>query len=102
MNSSEGKSYQQRVTLKEMARILHRCEKTFRKYVGEYKIPHIRLGRDMLFNVAEVENHLRNFTITTQNIEPVKNSSGARSKSKRTLTNSDKSKNRYANLLGLS
>jgi excisionase family DNA binding protein len=57
-------SKQKRVTLKEMAEILNRCPKTFRKYVEKYNIPHIRLGRDMLFDVQEVENHLKNRTLS--------------------------------------
>ncbi len=55
-----------RITLKEMAKRLNRCAKTFRKYVIEYEIPHICLGRDMLFNAAEVENYLSNFTLMNQ------------------------------------
>ncbi len=52
-----------RITLKEMAQRLNRCPKTFRKYVIEYKIPHICLGRDMLFNAHEVENYLSDLTL---------------------------------------
>ncbi len=61
-----------RITLKEMAKRLNRCPKTFRKYLIEYKIPHICLGRDMLFNAVEVENYLSNLTLVNQpSVEPV-------------------------------
>lgn len=93
---------EKRVTLKEMARLLNRCEKTFRKYVCEYQIPHIRLGRDMLFNVSEVENYLKFMTMTHSKEQAQRNSTKVISKTKRNLNNLDKSKNKYANLLGIS
>lgn len=99
----KNNKHRQRIPLKEMARLLNRCEKTFRKYVVEYKIPHIRLGRDLLFNVAEVENYLKNLTMEKQNSESNEtNSSGLKSKIKITLKEQKKTKNKYANLLGLS
>jgi excisionase family DNA binding protein len=55
-----------RITLREMAQRLNRCPKTFRKYVIEYQIPHICLGRDMLFNAVEVENFLTKLTLKDQ------------------------------------
>jgi hypothetical protein len=48
-----------RLTLEQMAFKLNRCSKTFRKYVATYEIPHIRLGRDLLFDEAEVIRHLK-------------------------------------------
>lgn len=93
---------QKRVTLKEMARLLHRCDRTFRKYVVEYKIPHIRLGRDMLFSVAEVESYLKNLTAASEISNTIGKISKSTSKTKRNLTDFNKSKNKYANLLGLS
>ena len=92
-----------RITLKEMAQKLNRCPKTFRKYVIEYQIPHICLGRDMLFNVAEVENYLSNFTLMNQS--STRRSEVAVSRKLKTKRNSKKleqSRNRYASLLGLS
>lgn len=94
---------EKRITLKEMAQKLNRCPKTFRKYVVEYQIPHIRLGRDMLFDAAEVENYLSNLTLMNQSstIE----SGVSVSKKSKTKPNSKKlaqSKSRYASLLGLS
>jgi excisionase family DNA binding protein len=92
-----------RITLKEMAKRLNRCPKTFRKYLIEYKIPHICLGRDMLFNAVEVENYLSNLTLVNQpSVEPVQVSNIRKSKTKQNSKNIDKSKNRYASLLGLS
>ncbi len=92
-----------RITLKEMAQKLNRCPKTFRKYVIEYQIPHICLGRDMLFNAAEVENYLSNFTLMNQS--STRKSEAAVSRKLKTKRNSKKleqSRNRYASLLGLS
>ncbi len=92
-----------RITLKEMAKRLNRCPKTFRKYVVEYKIPHICLGRDMLFNAVEVENYLSNLTFVNQpSVETVQVPNIRKSKTKQNSKNIDKSKNRYATLLGLS
>lgn len=42
------------LSLNEMAAQLNRCGKTFAKYVRKYDIPHIRLGRDMLFDPERV------------------------------------------------
>jgi excisionase family DNA binding protein len=89
-----------RITLKEMAQRLNRCPKTFRKYVIEYQIPHICLGRDMLFNAAEVEKFLSNLTLTNQSSVQV--SVTRKSKTKQNINKLDKSRNRYASLLGLS
>jgi excisionase family DNA binding protein len=104
MNTNDSATKRQRrVTLKEMARLLNRCEKTFRKYVVEYQIPHICLGRDMLFNVEEVESYLKNMTMMNENsTSAAAATTKSKSKSKRNKTNLDKSKNKYANLLGLS
>ncbi len=85
-----------------MANHLNRCEKTFRKYVLEYKIPHIRLGRDMLFSVDEVESYLLNLTMENENSMPVESSAKKKSKAKKKLSNLNKSQNKYANLLGIS
>ena len=96
------KSNQKLVTLKEMAALLNRCERTFRKYVIEYKIPHIRLGRDMLFDAAEVESHLKNLTMEALNSELVHTPAKIIPETKRNAINPNKSKNKYADLLGLS
>jgi len=96
-------SKENRLTLREMAQRLNRCPKTFRKYVIEYQIPHICLGRDMLFDTTEVENYLSNFTLINQSSTqefPIQ--IARKSKTKSNTKNSDKSRNRYANLLGLS
>jgi hypothetical protein len=42
-----------------MAAHLNRSPRTFRKYVDEYRIPHIRLGRDLLFDPREVADYLK-------------------------------------------
>lgn len=92
-----------RLTLKQMAGHLNRCEKTFRKYVWEYKIPHIRLGRDMLFNAQEVEAYLVNLTMSeVQNIDSKDSVKTAKSKVKKNVSKINKSKNKYAKLLGIS
>ncbi len=92
-----------RITLKEMANRLNRCPKTFRKYVIEYQIPHICLGRNMLFSAVEVEEFLSNLTLINQSSSRrVQIPNTKQSKTKRNLKNRDQSKNRYASLLGLS
>lgn len=94
-------SKEPRITLKEMAQQLNRCPKTFRKYVIEYQIPHICLGRDMLFDAVEVENYLSNFTI--MNLPTIRGVQDITAKRVKNKTNSkNKSNNRYASLLGLS
>lgn len=45
----------------EMAARLNRCSKTFLKYVDKYDIPHIRLGRDLLFDPVKVKDYLENY-----------------------------------------
>ena len=89
-----------RITLKEMAQRLNRCPKTFRKYVVEYQIPHICLGRDMLFNAVEVEEFLSNLTLTNQS--SVQMLVMRKSKTKQNTNKLGKSRNRYPSLLGLS
>ncbi len=92
-----------RITLKEMAQRLNRCPKTFRKYVIEYQIPHICLGRDMLFDAAEVENYLSNLTLMNRaESQQIQGSTAKKSKTKKGEKNSNKLRNKYANLLGLS
>jgi excisionase family DNA binding protein len=92
-----------RITLKEMAQRLNRCPKTFRKYVIEYQIPHICLGRDMLFNAVEVEKYLSNLTLINQvSAQQIQVSNAKKSKTKPNAKKLDQSKNRYASLLGLS
>lgn len=49
------------LTSSEMAARLNRCPKTFLKYVEAYNVPHIRLGRDLLFDPVKVENYLENY-----------------------------------------
>ncbi len=90
-----------RITLKEMAQKLNRCPKTFRKYVVEYQIPHICLGRDMLFNAVEVEKFLSNLTLINQlSAHHVQVSNAKKSKTKLNSKNLDQSKDRYASMLG--
>lgn len=72
MADSDKIKNQDWVTLKEMARYLNRCERTLRKYVAEYDIPHIRLGRDLLFNRLEVENFLKTKTVSEIKKESLK------------------------------
>lgn len=42
------------LSLEEMAAELGKCSKTFAKYVRKYRIPHLKLGRTMLFDQVEV------------------------------------------------
>jgi hypothetical protein len=57
-----------RLTLTQIAERYNRCTKTFLKYVDELGIPHIKLGRDRLFDPVEVDAYLR--TIDRQNKKP--------------------------------
>lgn len=50
------------LTLSEMSKRLGRSTKTFRKYVDQYQIPHIRMGNDFLFDEAEVVAYLKKYT----------------------------------------
>lgn len=90
------------VTVKQMAFLLCRCERTFRKYVRQYKIPHIRLGRDMLFNPQDVENYLKNLTFINQPPDPAgDNLTKEKVRIKRNVNHLNNSRNKYAQLLGL-
>jgi excisionase family DNA binding protein len=104
MKDSENfNNARKRLTLKQMANHLNRCEKTFRKYVVEYKIPHIRLGRDMLFDAEEVEIYLLNLTMKDDFTEADKKIETARKFGvKNKLSKLNKSQNKYAKLLGIS
>lgn len=46
-------------TLKEFAEYLNCSTKTASKYVEKYEIPHIKLGRDLRFDLEEVKTHLK-------------------------------------------
>jgi len=48
----------QKLTLSEMAARMHRSTKTFAKYVHKLSIPHIKLGKEFLFDAEEVEKFL--------------------------------------------
>jgi excisionase family DNA binding protein len=46
------------MTLKEMAEKLKFCDKTFSKYVKEYQIPFVKLGRSKRFDPKQVKKFL--------------------------------------------
>jgi hypothetical protein len=50
------------LTLSQMAERLNRSSKTFLKYVSLYDVPHIRMGRDLLFDEGKVVAHLEKIT----------------------------------------
>lgn len=50
---------QKPLSLEEMAEHFGQCTKTFAKYVKAYQIPHIKLGRAMFFDKAEVVEFLK-------------------------------------------
>ena len=52
-----------------MAARLNRSAKTFKKYVAEYQIPHITLGREMLFDAPKVEKFLESISTIAAPIE---------------------------------
>lgn len=99
----QSEQNKKRLTLKQMASCLNRCEKTFRKYVLQYKIPHIRLGRDMLFNAEEVEAFLVNLSMSDEQNKGDKSPVRATNhKAKKNVLKPNKSHNKYAKLLGIS
>jgi excisionase family DNA binding protein len=81
--------------LKESAEYFGLTEKTFRKYVIEYHIPHIRFGRVRLFDLPKVEAFLESISFDfteKQEFAPLKVKSNVRAIG---------SNSRYAKLLGL-
>ena len=48
-----------KLTLAEIAVAYNRCSKTFLKYVELLSIPHVKLGRDRLFDKDEVDQFLK-------------------------------------------
>ena len=89
-----------RITLKTMAQRLNRCPKTFRKYVVKYRIPHICLGRDMLFNASEVEKYLADLTLANQiSAQKCLAFTTSKSKAQNNSKQQNKSNDRYASLL---
>lgn len=60
----------QRLKLREIAQIYGRKPKQFRKYVHEFMIPHIRLGRDMMFDPQQVEKFLEELTLSRMTPDP--------------------------------
>ncbi|MGI8468927.1 MAG: hypothetical protein ACR2N3_10785 [Pyrinomonadaceae bacterium] len=56
------KEHRFRVKLSVMARILSRCPKQFKQDVKKYDIPHLGIGRDLLFYPQEVEEYLSELT----------------------------------------
>ncbi len=61
---------QKPLSLEEMADHFDQCTKTFAKYVKAYGIPHIKLGRAMFFDEAEVIEFLKDRTMTPA--EPIR------------------------------
>lgn len=100
MDKKLQKSCKKWVTIDLIAKHFECCEKTFRKYVKRYKIPHIRLGRQLRFNISEVEAFLRQMIANEQN-RKARNILKRTSKLNKTTKKSNKAKQRYANLLGL-
>jgi excisionase family DNA binding protein len=59
------------LSLSEMAHRLNFHPKTFRKYVIENQIPHIKLGRDMRFDATKVERYLETLATTAAAVPPL-------------------------------
>lgn len=102
------KNFKHRVKLPEMARLLSRSPKQFRRDVANYEIPHLKLGRDKLFDPEEVEQLL-----LSKSFEPRLSRSRSSTKSKpvnsslipKTLpenSTAKERKRRYEIMLGLS
>lgn len=87
------------IKLSEMAKLLNRSAKQFRKDVAKQMIPHIILGKTKMFDQTEVENFLRSQTTNSAEIEVNKKNK------RRKTSNSPKNKStenlHYKELLGL-
>jgi hypothetical protein len=87
-----------RLNLNQIAEAYRRSPKTFRKYVRELKIPHIQLGREMLFDPAEVERHLVSLSESGDRAAP---DLKAKPAAKRTTRGPRPEAKRYAEMLGI-
>lgn len=90
-------STNKKLTTEEIAAVYRCSPKTWRKRVVAMKIPHIKLGRAMLFDAGAVELHLS----TLVPAEPLENDGRRSARSaKRPRTNRAAS-SRYRELLGV-
>lgn len=95
------KQFNQRIKLPEMARLLSRSSKQFRADVSTYRIPHIQLGRNKLFDPEEVERYLIQNSQTSAAPSPAESGSIRSTKPSRIAKSDPTQSNRYQTLLGL-
>lgn len=95
------KQFNQRIKLPEMACLLSRSPKQFRVDVFTYRIPHIQLGRNKLFDPEEVERYLIENGQTNAASLPAESGSFRSTKPTRIAKSDATQSNRYETLLGL-
>lgn len=95
------KQFNQRIKLPEMARLLSRSSKQFRVDVFTYRIPHIQLGRNKLFDPEEVERYLIENGQTNSHSSTTKSVDFRSPKPSRIAKSETVQSNRYQTLLGL-
>lgn len=81
-----------------MARELCFCEKTFKKYVKQYNIPHGGLGRNMRFDPNEVWSHLKKLATVDS---PEKQTDLKAKKISKRAADTSPASDRYSQMLGL-
>jgi excisionase family DNA binding protein len=86
----------QKLTLNEMADRLKVTPKTLKKYVFEYQIPHIGIGRLMRFDAVKVETYLEHLEKEKTAKVEIKSFTPKR---KISLNPINSNKSRYENLL---
>lgn len=86
----------QKLTLNEMAERLKISPKTLKKYVTEYQIPHIGIGRLMRFDGVKVETYLENLEKEKTERAEIRSFSPQR---KISLKSANPNKSRYESLL---
>lgn len=95
------KMFSKRIKLPEMAKLLSRSAKQFRRDVANHEIPHLRLGRTKLFDAIEVFEFLSRQTRESSEFSKA----GKVKLKKQTLKqqiNFDEQKEHYKDLLKLS
>lgn len=91
-------------TLAKMADAYGVCQKTFKRYVREYRIPHEKLGREMYFDPDEVRAHLRRVAderAAAPAAVPDPRAKKTARRSSRSGRSAGKARSKYAEMLGL-
>ena len=97
------KEFTQWVKLPVMARLLSRSVKQFRDDVDNYQIPHIKLGRDKLFDPEKVAHHLseKSPPPAARTVSAQTGTADAPAETRRKIESGTAANDRYKLLLGL-